>query len=121
MERKGEAKQEEAAKKHPWPLLLLGIIFFIFLGYGITNWSPDFTIVIGSLKISILLLFFILLFAAMYTIIGYFTISSLQGFIFATAVIIYLLLRYFGITHPLFGLLLLAMLISIEFAIYKKK
>lgn len=121
MERKIELKGEEKIKKHPWPLLILSILFLGFLGYIVINWSPSYVFSVGTLKISLLIPFFILLFAGIYAFVAYLMISSLQGLIIAGTIIAYLLLRFFGITHPLFGILLLAMLISIEFAIYKKK
>lgn len=121
MERKVETKHEEKIKKHPWPLLLFSIIFFGIIGYWIVNFSPNYLIPLGTVKFSILIPFFVLLFLGIYSFIAYLTISFLQGLILGGAFIVYLLLRYFGITHILFGLLLLAIVISLEFALYKKK
>lgn len=115
------AQGKEKIKKHPWPLLIFSLLFFGLIGYLVVNWSPHYVITLGSLKLSLLIPFFVLLFAGIYAFVAYFMISFLQGLIIAGTIIAYLLLRFFGITHPLFGILLLAMLISIEFAIYKKK
>lgn len=116
-----EHQPEKTVKKHPWPLLIFSVIFFGIVGYLVLNFPPDYIISLGSLKISLLIPFFVGLFLGVYTLAAYFTISFLQGVLLAGATIAYLLLRYFGITHILFGLLLLAIVVSLEFALYKKK
>lgn len=114
-------RSENKQKKHPWPLLILSIIFLGLVGYAIFNFPPNYNFQINFIKIPIIIPFFIFIFLGVYSFVAYFTISFLQGLVFSVAVILYLVLRFFGLGHPLFGLLLLAMLISIEFAIYKKK
>ena len=112
---------ERKQKKHPWPLLLLSIIFFGIAGYWVTNFPPSFSMLVGIVTFPLLLPFFIILFSGIFTVTTYFTLSWIQGLIVAVSITSYLLLRLFGITHILFGFLLLAMVVSLEFALLKKK
>ena len=113
--------QHPKIKKHPWPLLVVALLLIGLLTYLIIFFPPAYIISIATLKIPLVVAFLLVVFVTIYALMAYLTINSWQGLIFGVAGVVYLLLRYFGISHPLFGILLLAMLVSIEFAIYKKK
>ena len=107
--------------KRPWLLLLLFIIFAFLFCSLVFVYPPDRLFGVGLLKIPLLLPGLFLLFMTVYSLSAFLFQKALQGIIIASTLLCYLLLSYFGLSQWLFGALLLGILGSIEFAIYKKK
>jgi hypothetical protein len=111
----------KAQKKRPLPLLFGGIGLLGVAAYIVFGFPPTFVIPVGPVSFSLIIPFFVVLYAAVYCITAFAGASAVQGIIVASFTVGYMIMRLFGLTHVLFAILLLGVLGSIEFAIYKKK
>lgn len=114
-------RMSQPATKRPWLLLLLFIIFAFLFSSLVFLYPPDMLFELGPLKISLLFPGLFLLFLTVYSLSAFIFQNAIQGLVISSTLLIYLLFSYFGLSQWIFGVLLLGIFGSIEFAIYKKK
>jgi hypothetical protein len=101
-------------KKRSWKLLLLSIVSGIGAALLIYFVSPTSNYTIAWLQLTAVPLFFCLLFLFVYSLISYLFKSKVHGVLTALISVTYLLFRENSLTHPFFGLLLLALFFVLE-------
>lgn len=87
-------------------LMLITIFIFSLFAWFINSYSPN-----GNLQ---LLLFFTLWFISVYSLIFTIIMKFRLSLIISLGATVYLLLRFWHLTHPLYLILLLLTLISLE-------
>jgi hypothetical protein len=107
-------------RKRPLHLLVLSILTFIVLVFVFFFIPPSSAIQIG-IPINILLFVFPLLFILFYSLLSFLFRKKSHGVIVGALLVLYLLLRLGGFTHPLFFLILLALLLILELLFSKEK
>jgi hypothetical protein len=90
------------------------LVFLSLLGYLVYKVPPGYMIQLLSIGIPILYVFFFLLFATCFYLGAFITKSNKHGILFALLVCIYLVFRINNLTHPLFGVLLVALFLILE-------
>lgn len=110
-----------ARKRHNFLYLLLVILFSILTGYLFFNFPPDHKFEIISLEIPILPVFLFLLTGFIFSLLTFIFIQKTQGLVFSLLILFYLILRLIGLTHWIFAVLILALFITTEIFILKKK
>jgi len=108
-------------KRRNFVYLLLAILFAIAVVYIFLNFPPDYKFKIGIFGIPILPFFFISLAIFIFSTITFLLIKKAQGILLVFFFLSYILMRLAGLTHWIFGLLFLALFITIELFILKKK
>ncbi|HSW87907.1 MAG TPA: hypothetical protein VLG12_01970 [Candidatus Saccharimonadales bacterium] len=104
--------------------LFFFVLMILSLGvemYVIKTFPPNAVIPIITLEIPIVVIFFIVLFVGIFSLVTLFSKKILQGVLFGVFTNIYLLFRYFGFTKLLYQILLLLIFISIELFFFQKK
>ncbi len=96
------------------------VIFFVFLLVIIFKLPPGEALIIKSVKLPIVPVFFIDLYLVIFFLF-YFIFNKLQGTLFATFVSFYLLLRYAHLTHPFFLVVTFGLFITLELFFYKRR
>lgn len=107
-------------KKRSLPLLLLSILSFIVILSIIFFIPPYFGVALAGIQINILLFFLPLLFIFTYSLLSFVFQKKMHGVLAGSFLIIYLILRLGGFTHPLFLLILLALLLILELLLVSK-
>jgi hypothetical protein len=108
-------------KKRPLPFLALSLISFISLALLVYFFPPNQQLSIPNLpagkagfQFSILYFFLLLFYLLLFSSITYTFKSKTHGVLISSFVILYLLFRLNGLTHPFFLLLLFALFITLE-------
>ena len=101
--------------------LPLSLLFLASTAYIFLKLPPDYKFAIANLRISILPFFFASLFALVFSLFTFVFRSRLQGLIFSSLIIFYMFLRFVELTSLLFLGLIIALFITIELFIYKKR
>lgn len=96
-------------------LTCLGLLIYFIL-----NFAPDKNFSILKLSLPTLPVFFLLFFAAIYEALAYFLNNKRQGFFISLFTTIYLILRFFKLTHPFFLILILALFVTFELLFRKR-
>lgn len=107
--------------KEQFFFLLLALIALLGEIFLIKTVAPDMQFALINLKISVLPLFFMLLFILFFSLITGIFKNKLQGFLISIFINIYLLFRYFGFTKLLYQILLVLIFISIELFFLQKR
>ena len=110
-----------ARKRHNYLYLLLAILFGIILGYLFYNFPPTHKFYVSKLQIPFLPLFLISLTGFIFSSLTFIFIQKTQGIIVSVFIILYLILRLIGLTHWIFAVLFIALFITTELFILKKK
>ena len=97
------------------------MLSFIGLGIVIYYLPPTANYTVASLPLSILLLFFPLLFSFFFFAISALFKSNWHGSLVASFVTLYLLFRINNLTHPFFLILLAALFVSLELMIANRR
>ncbi len=101
--------------------LLPTILSFIAVTYIVLTFPPGKQFHLLSVAISVLVLFFLLVFSFSFALISFILKKKLQGILVATFLVIYLLFLYFSFTKPLYQILLLLIFISVELFFWQRK
>ena len=110
-----------ARKRHNYIYLLIVILFGIITIYIIKTFPPTYKIPIQSVELPILPLFFISLVGFIFSALTFIFIKKTQGIIVSIFVVTYLILRLIGLTHWIFLILVIALFITTELFIFRKK
>lgn len=131
MEELGKSRRKQtkprpiARKRYNYLYLLLSILFFISTLYIFYNFPPGYNLNLSKInipvKIPIFPIFIISLSIFIFSIVTFITKRRLQGAIFIVFIISYLFMRIQGLTHWIFLGLLIALFITVELFIIKKK
>ena len=108
-------------RQKQWVFLLVTIGSGLSLGYIIKTLSPYYTFFILGQYISILFLFFILFFLFIVSLLTIIFRSLLQGILFASVFLLYLLLRLSGLTQLFYLILLVTIFIALKLAFISNK
>ncbi|GEM_PF-3374796 len=111
-------------RKKPIWLLVVGLLSLALLMYVLIFFSPNsqFSLAPRSLgEVGILPFFFILIFTSLFFLFSFFLSNFRRGLFIGIFVSVYLLLRFLGLTHIFFLIMLLILFITLEmFFSYKK-
>ena len=110
-----------ARKRRNYIYLLISILFAITTGYVFLNFPPDYKIPVSNFEIPILPIFLISLFVLIFSFLTFIFKRKVQGLIFSSFILVYLGLRLAGLTHWIFLFLILALFVTTELFILKKK
>lgn len=110
-----------ARKRHNYIYLLLSILFGILTVYIFYNFPPGYKFPISEIEIPVLPIFFISLAGFIFSLLTFIFIQKTQGLIVSFFVILYLIIRIMGLTHWIFALLVVALFITSELFILKKR
>ncbi|QQG40886.1 MAG: hypothetical protein HYV37_01005 [Candidatus Levyibacteriota bacterium] len=110
-------------KKRPLFLLLISILSFAALSYIVFSYSPSSLINIQKPKIDIpsAATFFVLVFIFFSSFSGYLFHNVRRGILLGTSIVVYLLLRFFGLRNIFFLIILIAIFATIELTFSQKK
>jgi len=81
---------------------------------------PSKTYELGFLKFPAIFIFFTDLYLFVFFLF-YFLLGKISGILFASAVSLYFLLRFAGLTHPIFLVIILSLLLTLELFFYRKR
>lgn len=127
MEELGKSRRKQAKlkpiarKRFNFLYLLIAFLFGIITAYIIYNFPPTYVFTFERFSISIFPFFVISLSVFIFSLITFMTKKRSQGIIFTLLIIGYLLMRTQGLTHWIFLTLILALFITAELFIFKKK
>ena len=107
-------------RRKPIAAYFFSVIFLVFLLVIIFKLPPNQALTIKGYKLPIVPIFFIDLYLVIFFFV-YFISSKLHATLIAAFIAFYLLLRYAGLTHPVFFVITLALLVTIELFFYKRK
>ena len=110
-----------AKKRRNYLYLLLAILFAIITGYIFINFPPGYEFQIMNLGIPILPIFFTLFGLLIFSTTTFLFIQKNHGVVITIFVMSYILMRILGFTHWIFGVMFLALFITVELFILKKK
>ncbi len=117
-----------ARKRHNYAYLLASILLSILISYLFVNFSPYHKFQVPALpaggsniSIPILPIFFTLLGILIFSISTFLFIQKQHGVVLTLTILGYLLMRLIGLTHWIFLILVIGLLITVELFIIKKK
>ncbi len=110
-----------ARKRHNYIYLLISVLLGIIISYLFVNFSPFHKFQISNLSLPILPVFFASLGLLIFSLSTFIFIGKQHGVIITLIILGYLLMRLIGLTHWIFLILSIALLITIELFIIKKK
>ncbi len=110
-----------ARKRHNFVYLLLAILFAISCGYIFLNFPPDYKFAVSSFMLPILPIFLASLLGFIFSSLTFVFIQKTQGIIISSFLLLFLILRLVGLDHWIFAILLLALFITAELFVIKKK
>lgn len=119
--RKPEKLKPIARKRHNFIYLLLAILFGIITAYLLYTFPPTHKFSISKLQIPVIPIFLISLTGFTFSTLTFIFIQKTQGIIISFFVILYLILRLIGLTHWIFLVLFIALFVTIELFVLKKK
>ncbi len=110
-----------ARKRHNYVYLLLSVLFGILTSYIFLTFPPNYKFLTSNLGVPIFPIFFASLIILIFSFLTFIFIKKIQGIVVSVIFSAFLVLRLIGLTHWIFALLLLALLITIEVFLYKQK
>ena len=110
-----------ARKRHNYIYLLIAILLTIITSYLFVNFSPFHKFLISAVTIPILPIFFAILGLLIFSLSTFIFIGKQHGVVITLIVLGYLLMRLIGLTHWIFLTLSIALLITVELFLIKKK
>lgn len=108
-------------RRHNYAYLLLAILFSIILTYLVVNTSPNQPLAIKSIEIPTRPLFLLSILGLLYSAFTFLLIKKIQGVLIAGFTTLYILLRFIGLTHWIFLILFIALFVTTETFLLKKK
>ncbi|GEM_PF-2705588 len=121
MEKSRRRLRPIARKRHNFVYLLLAILLTILTVYLFINFPPDYRFAVSNFGVPILPIFLVSLTGFIFSTFTFIFIQKTQGLIISFLILIYLILRLLGLTHWIFLFLFLALFITIELFVVKKK
>ena len=121
MEKSRRKVRPIARKRHNYIYLLLAILLAISTVYLFLNFPPDYSFEIANIGIPILPIFLASSIGSIFSACTFIFIQKAQGIILSLLVLVYLIFRLIGLTHWIFAILILALFITIELFVLKKK
>jgi hypothetical protein len=106
--------------RRPFTAYFLGVIFLMFFLLIILEIPPNQTLVYKLIKIPSTLLFFLSLYPTIFFF-AYFISTKIHATLTASIVCFYLLIRYAGLTHPIFFIIILGLYVTLSLFFYKRK
>ncbi len=88
--------------------------------YFVLNFPPDKNLKILNFSIPTVPIFFALFFIAIYELFTFILNNQRQGFLISLFATIYLILRFFKLTHPFFAILIIALFVTFELAFKRR-
>ncbi len=110
-----------ARKRRNYLFPLLGILFAIVAIYIFFSFAPESKLAIANFGIPILPIFLVSLTLFIYSLFRFIFINKTQALLFSVLLLFYLILRLIGLTHWIFAALFLALFVTIEIFLYRKK
>ncbi len=110
-----------ARKRHNYIYLLIAILLAIITSYLFVNFSPFHKFLISGITIPVLPIFFATLGLLIFSLSTFIFIGKQHGVVITLTILGYLLMRLIGLTHWIFLILVLGLLITVELFITKKK
>ena len=110
-----------ARKRHNYIYLLISILLAIIISYLFVNFSPFHKFRISNISIPILPIFFASFGFLIFSLSTFIFIGKHHGVIITLVTLGYLIMRLIGLTHWIFLVLVLGLLIVLELFIIKKK
>jgi hypothetical protein len=101
-------------RKNPTKFLYLFIIFIFLLLGLIYFYPPEYKFQIFGYRLSVISLFFPLLFFITYSLTAYLSKSSKHGVLAGLFIVFFLIFRLTNLTHPFFFLLLASLFLILE-------
>lgn len=108
-------------KKFSFLLLFLCLLSLALLGALIYYFPPNQAYSVLSFNLSVLLLFFPLIFLFLFSLGALILRSKFHGTLIASFVTLYLLFRLNNLTHPFFLILLAALFLTLELMIANRR
>lgn len=119
--RKTEKLKPIARKRRNYIFLLLTILFGTLTFYLFYNLFPTYKFTVSNIQIPILPVFLFSLTGFIFSITTFLAKSRLQGIIFSVFITGYLIMRTQGLTHWIFLIIVIALFVTTELFIFKKK
>lgn len=119
--KKRNTAEVKVGKKRPMRLLLVSVLSCIALLFILYMLPPSLSIPIGSFTLSIIPLTFLIIGIFVFCVVTYMFGSAKHGILASLFVLIYLWLRLNKLFHPMFTLLLVALLLTLELLFSAKK
>lgn len=114
-------KQYLPSSKRSWGLLVLSISSLAGIMYLVIYTAPTSFFAVSSFQVSVLPIFFLLLFLFLFGGCAFIFKSKIHGILIALLAVVYLLFRQNDLTHPFFAVLLLALFLVLELMFTYKK
>ncbi|OGH32270.1 MAG: hypothetical protein A3E70_00095 [Candidatus Levybacteria bacterium RIFCSPHIGHO2_12_FULL_40_44] len=110
-----------ARKRHNFVYLLLAILLAISTAYIFFSFSPEYKFTVLNSGVPVLPIFLTSLIGFIFSVLTFIFIQKTQGIVISLLILFYLILRLVGLTHWLFGALFLALFVTVELFVIKKK
>jgi len=110
-----------ARKRHNYIYLLISILLAIITSYLFVNFSPFHKFQILNFGIPVLPIFFATLGLLIFSLSSFIFIGKQHGVVITLTTLGYLLIRLIGLTHWIFLVLFVGLLLALELFIIKKK
>ena len=126
MEKKRTRLRPISRKRHNYFYLLTAILTLILSGYILFNFSPQSAFEISELgnftiKIPLILISLFSFSIFIYSLTTFLFFRKTQGVIFIAFIDSYIIMRLAGLTHWIFLVLVIALFVTVELFILKKK
>lgn len=119
--RKSAKLRPIARKRHNFIYLLLAILFGISTVYIFVTFPPEHSFALSNFGIPVLPIFLLSLTVFIFSSLTFIFIQKTQGIILSLLILFYLILRLIGLTHWIFLVMFIALFITIELFVLKKK
>lgn len=106
------------SNKRPWKFLLLSLVSIILLCYIVVSLPPSFRFSFFSYKVSVLFVFFPLLFSFLFSLVVFFFNTKNHALLGAAFIVVSLMLLVNKLTHPFFFIMLAALVLVLELFLY---
>lgn len=106
--------------KRDFGAAVAGLAALSLLIYLTLNFSPDKNVRVLNVPLPSIPLFLALFFVTVYEVVK-FLLDQRRGFLIAFFAVLYLILRLNNLTHPFFAFLILAIFITFELLLRKRK
>jgi len=113
--------KEKRKTKLYLPYLFLAFIAFGFLGFLLINFPPNYSLKTINFTFPIIYLFLALTFLSLFLLGTFIFRGRIHGIILSVLAMLYLVLRVIGIRQIFFLFLIIALFITIELLLRKKK
>ena len=106
--------------RRPFAAYFLGVIFLMFFLLVVFEIAPNTTLVYRIIRLPSLWLFFLSLYLTVFFF-AYFISSKVQATLISSFICFYLILRFIGLTHPIFLVITFGLYITLALFFRKRK